>query len=121
MLEPAMREGGGLVDVWGWLVGTGSGAGMALMFIFGGALASLVGLGGYAVRAIRSAEDILPDHDSPEMAPLSESEKLSQWETAPIPMGWTTRRKLGAALASVTFVALIVGLGWLQVRVLMAP
>lgn len=63
LLEPAMREGGRLVDTFGWLVGTGPGAGTALIFVFGGIVAAGIGLAGYLVPAIRNAEDILPDHD----------------------------------------------------------
>jgi MFS family permease len=62
VLEPAMRQGGWLVNYAGWLVGSGPGAGMALIVIFSSLCAMLVGLGGYAVRVIRDAEDILPDH-----------------------------------------------------------
>lgn len=63
VLEPAMGAGGSLSGVFGWLVGGGPGAGMALMFVFSGLLATCVGLGGYLFPAIRNAEDILPDHD----------------------------------------------------------
>ncbi|UCE44559.1 MAG: MFS transporter [Candidatus Bathyarchaeota archaeon] len=60
--EPAMMPGGSLVHILGGLVGTGPGAGMALMFIISGFLGILVGLGGYAFRIVRDVEDILPDH-----------------------------------------------------------
>jgi hypothetical protein len=63
VLEPAMAEGGSLVPVFGWLVGTGAGAGMGLQFAIAGLLAALAGLSGYTVAAVRNAEDILPDHD----------------------------------------------------------
>jgi MFS family permease len=62
VLEPAMAQGGRLAPVFGWLVGQGDGAGMALLFVFGGLLAALAGLGGYLFPAVRDAEDILPDH-----------------------------------------------------------
>jgi hypothetical protein len=113
LLEPAMQGTGSLPDVLGWLVGTGPGAGMGLMFVVCGILAALVGLGGYSVPVVRDAESILPDHDSPEAQALAEAEK------APTPrQGWTPRRKALAAAGSVALAALIVGLGWLQVRVL---
>jgi hypothetical protein len=64
LLEPAMQEGGSLTNLFGGLVGTGPGAGMALIFVFAGIVASFIGLGGYLFPAIRNAEDILPDHDT---------------------------------------------------------
>lgn len=64
VFEPATRPEGSLAGTFGWLVGTGPGAGMAFMFFITGILGVLVGLGGYAFRAVRDAEDILPDHDA---------------------------------------------------------
>jgi Major Facilitator Superfamily len=64
LFEPAMQEGGRLADTLAWLVGTGPGAGMALIVTFSGLAAALVALVGYAVRAVRDAETILPDHDA---------------------------------------------------------
>jgi DHA3 family macrolide efflux protein-like MFS transporter len=120
VLEPAMEAGGSLTGLWGGLVGTGPGAGMALLFVVGGGLAALVGLGGYAVRPVRDAEDILPDHDSPEAQVEAEAQVEPPLEGAPASKGWTLRRKVGAALASTVLAVLIVGLGWLQVKVLTA-
>jgi hypothetical protein len=37
---------------------------MALIFVFCGLGAALVGLTGYTVRAVRDAEEILPDYDA---------------------------------------------------------
>ena len=54
--------GGGLANLFDWMVGTGPGAGMSLMFIITGALGIMVSLTGYAFNVIRNAEDILPDH-----------------------------------------------------------
>jgi DHA3 family macrolide efflux protein-like MFS transporter len=64
VFEPAMTAGGPLSDLFGGLVGTGPGSGMSLMFVITGILGVLVGLGGYAVPAVRDAERILPDHDT---------------------------------------------------------
>lgn len=72
LFEPAMSEGGAWADRFGGLVGTGPGAGMSLMFIFAGASATLVSLGGYAFRTVRNVEDILPDHDAGS-APVAET------------------------------------------------
>jgi MFS family permease len=62
--EPAMQGGGWLADSFGWLVGTGPGAGIALILVFCGIGGALTGAIGYAVRAIRDVESILPDHDA---------------------------------------------------------
>ena len=64
VFEPAMADGGRLAAVLGWAVGTGPGAGMALMLVVFGALGAIVGILGYFVRAVRDAETILPDHDA---------------------------------------------------------
>ena len=64
IFEPAMMPGGSLAPTFGWLVGTGPGAGMALVFIIMGLLGTLPGLVGYAFDAVRNIEDILPDHDA---------------------------------------------------------
>ena len=64
VLEPAMTGGGWLTSAFGWLVGTGAGAGMALLFVFTGLLSATAGLGGYFVPLVRNAEEILPDHDA---------------------------------------------------------
>jgi len=63
-LEPSARAGVGLIPAVSGLTGTGPGAGMALLMIVCGVLATLVGAAGYLVPAIRNAEDILPDHDA---------------------------------------------------------
>jgi MFS family permease len=117
VLEPGMTKEGGLSNVWGWLVGTGAGAGTAILFVVGSGFAVLIGLGGYAVRAVREVEDILPDHDSPRAASEQEIDELAP-SMAPAIRGWTLRRKSGTALALVILAALVVGLGWLQVQVL---
>ncbi|MEW6405915.1 MAG: MFS transporter [Chloroflexota bacterium] len=63
MFEPQMRAAGGLSQTFGWLVGTGPGAGMGLIILFCGLAAALVGVAGYSVPAIHNAESLLPDHD----------------------------------------------------------
>ncbi len=63
IFEPAMRPDGRLAQAFGWLVGTGPGAGMALILVFAGGVGVLINLGGYAFRAVRNAEDLLPDYD----------------------------------------------------------
>jgi DHA3 family macrolide efflux protein-like MFS transporter len=63
VLEPAMAEGSRLAPLFGWIVGTGTGAGIALLFVFTGLFAALTGLSGYLFPAVRDAETLLPDHD----------------------------------------------------------
>lgn len=63
VFEPAMRPGGALTPVFGWLVGTGPGSGMALMFIIAGLLGVAFSLSIYAICTVRNVETIMPDHD----------------------------------------------------------
>lgn len=63
VMEPAMAPGGSLVPVFGGLVGSGPGAGMAVIFLVAGVLGSLSGIVGYFIPIIRNVEDLLPDHD----------------------------------------------------------
>jgi MFS family permease len=62
VLEPGMRAGGTLAPRYAWLVGTGPGAGMALLLVVAGLGAALAGILGYLVPAVREAEDRLTDH-----------------------------------------------------------
>jgi len=59
-----MEEGGALIPLFGDIVGTGPGAGMASMFIIAGIMGVIVGIGGYSFPVIRDVEMILPDHDA---------------------------------------------------------
>lgn len=63
VFEPAMQPDGALAPLFGWLVGTGAGAGMSVMFVVTGLIGVVVGLGGYLFPAIRDAEDLLLDHE----------------------------------------------------------
>lgn len=56
--------GGNLSPIFGLLIGTGPGTGMAIMFSITGILGAFVGFGAYMIHAIRDVEDILPDHDA---------------------------------------------------------
>lgn len=72
VLEPAIRAQGGLANTFGWLVGTGPGAGMGLLMFICGLGAALVGVAGYMFPAVRNAESLLPDHD--QLAPSEPAE-----------------------------------------------
>jgi MFS family permease len=63
VLEPQMRAASNLSETFGWLVGTGPGAGMGLIIFFCGLFSALIGLAGYFIPAIHNAETLLPDHD----------------------------------------------------------
>lgn len=62
-LEPAMMPGGSLASTFGPLVGTGPGAGIALMFVVVSILGGAVCLAGYLFPAVRNVEDDLPDFE----------------------------------------------------------
>jgi MFS transporter, DHA3 family, macrolide efflux protein len=69
VLEPAMQSEGVLAQTFGWLVGTGPGAGMGLLIIGCGLSVALIGTIGYFIPAIRDVEDRLPDHDAVPVVP----------------------------------------------------
>jgi hypothetical protein len=74
---PAMHAGGSLAGVFSPIVGTGPGAGMAIMFLIAGLLGILVAIGGWITPVIVNAESILPDADV-----VSEGEELGK-ESSP--------------------------------------
>lgn len=67
VFEPAMMVDGRLARLFGGLVGTGEGAGMALILVLVGVLGAVVTLGGYIFPSVRNVEDLLPDHHQGEM------------------------------------------------------
>jgi MFS family permease len=64
VFEPALAVGGSLAGTFGWLVGTGPGAGIALMFFGTMFMGTTLCLGSYLIRAVRCVEDDLPDYDA---------------------------------------------------------
>ena len=63
ILEPAMATDGWLTPIFGPIIGTGPGAGIALLYATMALVMMVVGLGGYTVHTLRNVESILPDHD----------------------------------------------------------
>lgn len=63
VFEPAMHVDGALARTFAPLVGSGPGAGMALMIVGAGLLSAVVGVGGFFFPAVRNAETLIPDHD----------------------------------------------------------
>lgn len=62
VFEPAMR-GGLLASILGPVFGTGTGSGIALLYVITSICIVLIGISGYAFRTLRNVEDILLDHD----------------------------------------------------------
>lgn len=58
VFEPLGRSGGTAVQL---LTGTGKGAGMALLFVIIGVMAVVISVLGYSSKAIRNAEELLPN------------------------------------------------------------
>ncbi len=73
IFEPAMASGGSLTGAFSWLVGTGPGAGMALMFACTCLLGTLTGLSGFLLPAVRNVENtpaVPPLAGEPAVPPL---------------------------------------------------
>lgn len=78
VFEPAMSPEGVLAPIFGNLVGTSPGSGMALMFLISGTLGVFVGCAGYATPIVREVEVLLPDHDEGESSLEARQERLEQ-------------------------------------------
>lgn len=74
IMEPAMQSGGALANQLSPIFGSGPGAGMAVILTFSGIAAALVGLSGYAFRAIRDVQELLPDYDTTPVAEEKQAE-----------------------------------------------
>ncbi len=64
LFEPGMMAGGRLAPLFGPLVGTGQGSGMALMMVGAGVLVAAAALSAYAFPVVRDVEALMPDHDA---------------------------------------------------------
>ena len=62
-INTGLSQGGALVDSLGWLVGTGAGAGMGLMFVCTAIIGMTISMSGYLLPALRNVEEDLPDFD----------------------------------------------------------
>jgi DHA3 family macrolide efflux protein-like MFS transporter len=63
VFEPAMKGTGSLPDLFGSVVGTGPGTGMALLILISAAFCILWSIAGFFNPHIRNVETVLPDHD----------------------------------------------------------
>jgi len=61
LFEPAMADGGWLSDMFGGLLGSGPGRGMALMIVVLGGVQVALAVIGLRWRTLRYMEDALPD------------------------------------------------------------
>ncbi|MGK4006313.1 MFS transporter [Sorangium sp. So ce1036] len=61
VLEPALSPGGTWVPFLSWLVGSGPGSGMSLLFIVAGLATMGLAAAAYKVRSIREIDSLLPD------------------------------------------------------------
>lgn len=68
VFEPAMMAGGALAPTFGAWVGTGLGAGMALMMVMSGVLLVVITGAMFMLPMVRNVESIIPDHDQDAMA-----------------------------------------------------
>ncbi|MBW4556437.1 MAG: hypothetical protein KME59_10935 [Trichormus sp. ATA11-4-KO1] len=57
-----MKPSSSLALIFGGLLGTGKGAGIALLYVLCAICMLLVGVGGYAFPILRQVERSLPDH-----------------------------------------------------------
>ena len=62
VFEPLLAEDGALAGSVGAVIGTGTGRGVAFMFIVTGLMTALIGVIGYLMPRIRNLETELPDH-----------------------------------------------------------
>ena len=67
VLEPSMRTGGSLAGAFGWLAGTGPGAGMGLYITLSCLVNVAILLWGFSRRSIRDIDTLIPDHDQAAM------------------------------------------------------
>ena len=61
IFEPAMRPGGNLARIFGSLVGTEKGSGMAVIYIGSSLMMIVIGLAGYLLPVVLNVERITPD------------------------------------------------------------
>lgn len=68
VFEPLLAKGGALANSVGAIIGTGTGRGVAFMFILAGLLVTVMSAIGYSDPRIRNLETELPDHIDDEPA-----------------------------------------------------
>jgi MFS transporter, DHA3 family, macrolide efflux protein len=79
LLEPLMAEGDGLANLFEPLVGSGAGAGMAMLFVIGGSMNILNVIIAYSLPVVRNLEQLIPDYKAPLAEPF---ESVAEGEEA---------------------------------------
>ena len=85
IFEPAMTEGGTLARTFGWLIGTGPGAGFGLLILLCGIGGTLIGLSGYVVKEIRDLNEQMPDYRLPPVGLVRRMEPVFVMDRTPYP------------------------------------
>ena len=86
VFSPAMLPEGKLAPIFGWLVGTDQGAGIALMFVGTAVLGAAICISGYLFPAIRNVETDLPDFDETEnITPIATKTQTTHQEASETP------------------------------------
>jgi hypothetical protein len=80
-----MAEGGTLAQRFGWLVGTGPGAGFGLLILLCGIGGTLIGLSGYVVKEIRDLNEEMPDYRLPPVGLVRRMEPVFVMDRTPYP------------------------------------
>ena len=83
--EPAMIAGESLAPVFGGIVATGPGAGMALLILFAAIVGIMIPSFSYAIPAFRNVEDQVPDNVIISSHPLKSTQTLRDKPKSVIP------------------------------------
>lgn len=81
LFEPAMAGGGWLPETFGWMVGSGPGAGLSMIVVFAGIILTLISLAIRFTPVIWRIEDLLPDQipvSAPDRLPLKAEPSMKQ-------------------------------------------
>lgn len=81
IFEPAMRPGGNLTAIFGWMVSSEKGSGMAVIYIGSSLMMIIIGLAGYLLQTVRNVEKIVPNYELYTQATGTETEPKQNIES----------------------------------------